>query len=794
MNYSSEFLTLRKKIIENDFKKMNPMQKKAVFTTEGPVLILAGAGSGKTTVLVNRIANLIKYGTAYNSTFVPSFIDNSYIEELKNFIDHQDLNNSSIQLSIAVEPVKPWQILAITFTNKAANELKERLKNMLGENGDGIWASTFHSACAKILRIHADKLGYSKHFTVYDTDDIKRLIKNCQQSLNIDEKTLSLKSIMYEISHAKDELLNPSDYEKNTGTDFRKIQIAKIYSMYQKHLVEADAMDFDDLILNTVKLFKKCKDVLEYYQDKFKYVMIDEYQDTNKVQYEFIKLICGKYKNLCVVGDDDQSIYKFRGATIENIMNFEKTYKNALIIKLEQNYRSTKNILDAANAVIEHNSERKGKTLWTENSTGDKIHIHTSYNEFDEAEYIAKEIIDMASKGKKFSDFSILYRINAQSNNLERVFVQFKIPYKIIGGHKFYDRKEIRDMLAYLSVIENPNDEIRLRRIINVPKRGIGDKTILNIIEISDQTGESMINIMRHADEYSSLLRSANKLKSFTELIDNLIQLSNKPNSSISELYNKIIEVTGYIESLKAEKDEAITRIENIQELLSNIIKYEQDNGENASLNGFLEEVSLMTDIDNYDNHADAVSMMTVHSAKGLEFPVIFLPGFEEGIFPGVQAMYNPKELEEERRLAYVAITRAKEQLYIINTAERVLFGSASSNEPSRFSLEIPSELIDKTESERAKKCNFKNVDLNKFKTTNKTLNSSKTFGPFIGKSNTSKMNFSIGDKVCHKVFGQGVILSLQHMGNDTLLEINFKSIGNKKVMANFAKLEPIYD
>ena len=790
MKNLNKFLELRKKIIEKDFARMNDKQKQAIFTVNGPLLILAGAGSGKTTVLVNRIANIIKYGNAYNDVFIPEFVDEACINKLKIYAQNED-NSTDLPFNLSVDSARPWQILAITFTNKAANELKERLVNMLGEIGNDVWASTFHSTCAKILRQHAEKLGYSNHFTVYDTDDVKRLIKECQQTLNIDDKILSHKSIISAISHAKDNMISHKEYSHQAGNDYRLTQIAKVYNMYQMRLIEADAMDFDDLLFNTVTLFRKCPDVLEYYHDKFHYVMVDEYQDTNKVQYEFIKLICQKRKNLCVVGDDDQSIYKFRGATIENILNFEKTYKDAKIIKLEQNYRSTQNILDAANAVIENNSERKGKKLWTQNNAGEKIHLHTAFNENDEANYIAETILNKVATGANYSDFAILYRMNAQSSNIERTFIKSGISYRIIGGHRFYERKEIRDVIAYLSVINNPNDEVRLRRIINRPKRSIGDKTISKITEIAAQTGQSLLEIIRHADEYSDLLRAALKLKKFANLIDGLIEASDNPDFSLHNLYQKVLEDTDYVENINLEKDDVDARIENINELLSNIIKYEQENGDFASLEGFLEEVSLMTDIDNYDNNANAVTLMTMHSAKGLEFPVIFLPGFEEGIFPGTQSIYNPEELEEERRLAYVGITRAKKVLYIINAETRMLFGSTSRNKPSRFSLEIPESLVEKTENKRAVQKTFNDIKLN-YKAPVKSLSASARTFNHIERHQNNASFFVAGDVVVHKVFGKGNVLSARPMGNDTLLEINFDGVGNKKLMANYAKLEKI--
>ncbi|MDQ5984145.1 MAG: ATP-dependent DNA helicase PcrA [Eubacteriales bacterium SKADARSKE-1] len=782
-NTKSEFISLRKKIIENDFLKMNDMQKKAIFQTEGPVLILAGAGSGKTTVLVSRITNIIKYGKAYNDIKIPEFVDDTYIKKMEACLNEQHCTDS-IAAELSVAPARPWEILAITFTNKAAKELKERISNSLGIIGQDVWASTFHSTCAIMLRKHADRIGFSSHFTIYDTDDSKRLIKDCQSSLNIDDKVLSYKSIMSEISRAKDKLISPHEYKNSVGNDFRRINISKVYSMYQKKLSEADAMDFDDLLVNTVLLFKKCPDVLEYYQNKFKYIMVDEYQDTNFVQYEFIRLLSIKNNNLCVVGDDDQSIYKFRGATIENIMNFEKTFKNAMVIRLEQNYRSTQNILNAANTIIENNKSRCGKTLWTKNFAGDKICVYTAHNEIDEADFIKNQILDKVAEGKNYTDFAILYRMNSQSNSLEKVFVRSGVPYRIVGGHRFYERKEIRDMIAYLSVINNPNDETRLMRIINQPKRSIGSRTIEKLSTLSMQTGESMLNLMRRVDEFADLLRSETKLKSFAKLMDELIAASNDDSISLRELYELILEKTGYVAAIKEEKDESESRIENIRELSSNIVKYEEENGEDASLSGFLEEVSLMTDIDNYNRSANAVTMLTMHSAKGLEFPIVFLPGFEEGIFPGVQTLYNPEEVEEERRLAYVGVTRAKENLYILKAKTRMIFGSTSRYKPSRFLSEIPEELIEKIESD---------VPARTFVPTMpklKAVNIIRDFGQFAKPQPKDTTVFSHGDEVSHKVFGKGTILSATSIGNDTLMEIAFDKVGTKKLMANFAKLE----
>ena len=662
---------------------------------------------------------------------------------------------------------------------------------MLGDIGGDVWAATFHSTCARILRRDGDRIGYSSHFTVYDTDDSKRLVKDCQKALNIDDKMISHKSILSEISHAKDSMLSPADYQAAAGSDFRLAKIGAVYELYQKRLREADAMDFDDLLGNTVELFRQCPDVLEYYQNRFRYIMVDEYQDTNQVQYEFVRLLAGKSKNLCVVGDDDQSIYKFRGATIENIMSFEKSYPNAKVIRLEQNYRSTKNILNAANAVISNNEERKGKTLWTENPEGDKIQIHTSSNEQDEAGFVATTILEQIAKGRKYSDFAVLYRMNSQSNILEKVFVKSGIPYRIIGGHRFYERREIRDMIAYLSVINNPSDEIRLRRIVNQPKRSIGDKTIATASEIAGALGESLLEVLGRADEFDSLRRASVKLKAFYDMMQELIDANDDESVSLHELYELILEKTGYIEALRGEKEEAETRIENINELASNLLKFQEENGEEATLSAFLEEVSLMTDIDNYDETADTVVMMTMHSAKGLEFPVVFLPGFEEGIFPGLQAIYDPNEIQEERRLCYVAITRAKESLYLLNADSRMLFGSTSRNRPSRFSLEIPLDLINKTREQDWRKPDLgTKMPVAETELRRKSATAAMHFGQVTPPARSGNV-FKTGDMVQHKTFGKGLVISATPMGNDVLLEIAFEQ-GTKKLMANFARLAKV--
>lgn len=739
--------------LKKQFSHMNNMQQQAVFCTEGPLLILAGAGSGKTTVLVNRIAYILKS-----------------------------------------ELCKPWQILAITFTNKAAGELKERICNAVPEGGSDIWAATFHSTCARILRRYGDRIGFTSHFTVYGTDDQKKLVKDILKQLNYDEKMLPVKRVLNEISKAKDEMLTPQEMLKRAGYDNLKQSVAKVYEIYQSRLKTADAMDFDDMLCKTVELFQKCPDILEFYQNQFKYIMVDEYQDTNKVQYKFVSMLAAKYGNICVVGDDDQSIYKFRGATIENILSFENTFKGAKMIRLEQNYRSTQNILNAANGVISNNTMRKGKTLWTENAVGDKIEVHTSDSERDEAQFIAKTILDGVADGRKFSDFAILYRMNAQSNSIEQALSRSGIPHRVIGGRRFYDREEIRDMVAYLQVINNPHDDVRLGRIINVPKRGIGATTLEKASEIAAGLGESIYSVIKDADVYPQLSRAATKLKSFVALIDGLMEAEQSGDYSLAELYNLILEHTDYEKYLKTEKDNPDVRIENIEELSSNIIKFEEDYAEEASLSNFLEEISLQTDIDNYDAEADSSVMMTLHSAKGLEFPVVFIAGLEEGVFPSIATMMNPDELNEERRLAYVGITRAKEKLYITKAKSRMLMGHTSYNKESRFVNEIPPKLLNYT----GEKKTF--ASTNGFSASSSHISigagskftPNKSFNTFTKPAVKSGTVYKKGDCVFHKVFGKGMIMKTEKMGNDTMLEVAFDKAGTKTLMANFSKMEKI--
>lgn len=631
---------------------LNEMQQLAVDTTEGPLLILAGAGSGKTTVLVNRVEHIISSHLA-----------------------------------------TPWQVLAITFTNKAAGELRERLVSAIGEEANDIWAYTFHSCCSRILRRFGEKIGYTNHFTIYDTDDSRRVMKQCQKQLGIEDKLINHKSILAEISRAKDSLISPEEYKQTAQNDFRKSKIAECYELYQAQLKKSDAMDFDDIIFNTVKLLEENEDVRNLYQTQFKYVMVDEYQDTNHAQYVLTSLLADKYKNICVVGDDDQSIYRFRGATIENILSFENHYKGAKVIRLEENYRSTQNILDGANAVISHNKNRKGKTLFTRSGSGDKIVYKTVMSESEESQYIIDEIVKNVNNGMKYSDHAILYRMNAQSRNLEVMLTKSGISHRIIGGHRFFDRKEIKDIVSYLAVINNPSDNVRLQRIINVPKRAIGDTMFANVLEIGAGLGMSAFEVCERADEFQKTSRSASKLMNFTKMIRDF-QECIENGMGLNDLLQEVLDVTKYLDYLQEEPETYEDRVNNIKELSSMFIKYEEES-EDANLSEFLEDVALISDIDSYNEDEDAVVLMTLHSAKGLEFPIVFIPGMEEGIFPGNQSMFSEEDLEEERRLAYVGITRAKKKLYLISSQQRMLYGQTSRNMPSRFLREIPSSVID---------------------------------------------------------------------------------------------------
>lgn len=775
----------RRKIIENEFRTLNDRQQMAALALKGPLLILAGAGSGKTTVLVHRIAHILRWGEAYESLEVYGEYTPEEMELLKNAAEQATELPDEMADRLAVAKVYPWRILAITFTNKAARELKERIARKVGEAGNDIWASTFHACCTRILRRFGERMGYTPHFAIYDTDDQKKLIKDCMKALSIDEKMLPVKSVMAEISSAKDSVRGPEDYRKTADSDQRLMSIAKIYTLYQKRLLAADAMDFDDIIFNTVALLRAHPDILQKYQEQFRYVMVDEYQDTNRLQYELVHLLAGGYENLCVVGDDDQSIYKFRGATIRNILDFEDDYDDVRVIKLEQNYRSTKNILAAANSVIGNNFERKAKALWTENEEGARVTVYAAADEKDESSYIASVIQEQTEQGAHYGDFAVLYRTNSQSQSIERALVRAGVPYRIIGGRRFYERREIRDMMAYLSVIANHSDDIRLERILNVPKRGIGEKTVSVIGEISRTLGQSMLETMRQSEQFEALVKSSRKLLDFCSMIDRMTEMLDMMPAS--EMYEQLLKELDYENYLLRSNDYTDTAVDNIRELASGIAQYEEENGEEASLQGFLEETALMTDVDSYDNAEDYTVLMTLHSAKGLEFENVFIPGMEENLFPGYQATLSEHDMQEERRLAYVGITRAKKTLTLIHAASRMVFGRTSRNRPSRFLREIPESLI------REKRRVITPVDVPEMSlpTQREARRADIAVSRSINRAAAAKetQQYSVGMRVQHKVFGEGIILNITPMASDHLMEIAFDSVGTKKLMAKFTKL-----
>lgn len=694
---TAEYLALRDQYIEARFARLNPVQRQAVFATEGPLLILAGAGSGKTTVLVNRIANIIRFGSAHGSRELPRTVTEADLNDLRTAVANgRDLPRETAYL--AVRPARPWNVLAITFTNKAAGELKERLRTMLGDTlGGDVNASTFHSACVRMLRRDAERIGFPKSFTIYDSDDQQRVIKQIYKDLMIDDKFLPVKSAIGQISSYKDKLMSAEEVAAEIPANTKAQLISKIYTTYANRLKTAGAMDFDDLIFHTVKLLQNDAEAREYYQNRFRYVVVDEYQDTSVAQFHLVRLLAGGTNNVCVVGDDDQSIYKFRGATIENILNFEKVFAGAKTIRLEQNYRSTANILNAANSVIKNNMGRKGKTLWTESGDGEKIHHYTAINEQDEASHIADIIGEHLREGASLKDHAVLYRMNAQSNPIETYFARAGIPYRIVGGQRFFDRKEVKDINSYLAVIVNPRDDVRLRRIINEPARKIGATTIEKIGELATGKGVPMMEVIAHVREYPELQRAAAALERFYEMYRELCDLS--VSEPLDVFVGDVIAKTGYEAMLKAMKEEGETRRENLGQLVSSIKTYADQNGEDATLSGFLEEVALISDLDSYDDDADSVTMMTIHSAKGLEFPYVFVVGMEDGIFPGDMAKYNEEDMEEERRLCYVAITRAKKELYLSTSRTRMIFGQTRRNPPSTFLSEIDPDLLDESQS-----------------------------------------------------------------------------------------------
>ena len=701
-NLQQEFCKLRDTYIEKQFGRLNEMQRAAVFTTSGPLLILAGAGSGKTTVLVNRIANLIRFGSAHGSSWTPREVTEEDVKALRTALMTGTDAPGWLDGMLRKDAVRSWNVMAITFTNKAAGELKERLRNMLGgEEGDEVFASTFHSACVRILRRWAEEIGYPRSFTIYDTDDSQRVMKTVYKELSVDDKFFPVKSAINQMSRWKDQLVSPAEALQTPAKDTKGALAARVYAAYEKKLKEAGAFDFDDLIYQTVQLLAEHKEVRDFYQNKYRYLLVDEYQDTSVAQFRLVSLLTGPEKNICVVGDDDQSIYRFRGATIENILNFERVYPGTKTIRLEQNYRSTSNILNAANCVIQHNTERKGKTLWTQNGEGDKVQVYTAENEQDEASHIADIIGQHLREGGHLADHAVLYRMNAQSAPLESYFTRAGIPHKIVGGQRFNDRKEVKDIHSYMSIVANPRDDVRLRRIINEPARKIGATTIDVIADLAGQEGVSMLEIIRHADQYAKLSRAIAPLYKFYQIYERL--QDSLENKTLDEFASDVIEITGYKAMLEADAakghEDAADRLQNLGQLVNNVKNYCDQQGEEASLEGYLEDIALISDIDNYNESADQVVLMTIHSAKGLEFPYVFLIGMEEGVFPSEMSKYSEADLEEERRLAYVGITRAKKELYISNSVTRMLYGRTQRNEPSRFLREIEPEYLEETRS-----------------------------------------------------------------------------------------------
>ena len=701
-NLQQEFCKLRDTYIEKQFGRLNEMQRAAVFTTSGPLLILAGAGSGKTTVLVNRIANLIRFGSAHGSSWTPREVTEDDVKALRTALMTGTDAPGWLDGMLRKDAVRSWNVMAITFTNKAAGELKERLRNMLGgEEGDEVFASTFHSACVRILRRWAEEIGYPRSFTIYDTDDSQRVMKTVYKELSVDDKFFPVKSAINQMSRWKDQLVSPAEALQTPAKDTKGALAARVYAAYEKKLKEAGAFDFDDLIYQTVQLLAEHKEVRDFYQNKYRYLLVDEYQDTSVAQFRLVSLLTGPEKNICVVGDDDQSIYRFRGATIENILNFERVYPGTKTIRLEQNYRSTSNILNAANCVIQHNTERKGKTLWTQNGEGDKVQVYTAENEQDEASHIADIIGQHLREGGHLADHAVLYRMNAQSAPLESYFTRAGIPHKIVGGQRFNDRKEVKDIHSYMSIVANPRDDVRLRRIINEPARKIGATTIDVIADLAGQEGVSMLEIIRHADQYAKLSRAIAPLYKFYQIYERL--QDSLENKTLDEFASDVIEITGYKAMLEADAakghEDAADRLQNLGQLVNNVKNYCDQQGEEASLEGYLEDIALISDIDNYNESADQVVLMTIHSAKGLEFPYVFLIGMEEGVFPSEMSKNSEADLEEERRLAYVGITRAKKELYISNSVTRMLYGRTQRNEPSRFLREIEPEYLEETRS-----------------------------------------------------------------------------------------------
>jgi len=810
------FIQARHDAIATEYSNLNPCQRQGVLATEGPLLLLAGAGSGKTTVLIHRVANLLRFGRGSDTDEIPIPISEDEVQFLEQYAAAPDAAQRPLmEYLCAVEPARPWEVLAITFTNKAANELKERLGRMLGEEvAADVWASTFHSACVRILRRDIDRLGFDRSFTIYDSDDSKRVIKDIIKELELEEKSFPPREVQTIISRAKNDMQTPEDFAEQGKAinDWRKIRMGKVYSLYNKKLRDANALDFDDLLWHTVRLLETAGDVREYYQRKFRYILIDEYQDTNALQYRLAALLTNQAKNICVVGDDDQSIYRFRGADITNILSFERQFKGARVIRLEQNYRSTQNILDAANAVIRHNQGRKGKTLWTENGRGELVTVKTTYNESDEANFVLGQIMMYYRRGGNWGDCAVLYRTNAQSNAMEYACKRNGVPYKIYGGLKFFDRAEVKDMLAYLCVINNPTDDLRLRRIINVPARKIGAATVDKAQLIAARYGLTLYDVLCRAEEFPELKSSAAKLKPFTDMIEEMRR--RLPDCPLPEFYDYVCERSGYAPALREKDDvESRGRLENVQELKSSILTYlENAEGTEPSLSGFLDEIALYTDLDSRADGDNCVTMMTMHAAKGLEFPQVFVVGMEEGLFPGNRAMGDGAEMEEERRLCYVAMTRAREKLTLTNARQRTLYGRTTPCMPSRFLNEIPEENMEwlskpqpRSESWEERDSDYGDRGYGSYggygqRSAAPVVTRREPAEPKAGalrsaagaskaapKAAAPRMQIQAGETVEHDAFGRGLVLSVRAMGGDALVEVAFDSVGTKKLMLKMA-------
>lgn len=783
----AECIALKQQAFRKYFHSLNEQQQQAVFSVNGPVLVLAGAGSGKTTAIISRIVNMIYFGDGYAQA--DGYLPEEDAVWLQAYIDGKEPEDvERLREILAIAPIRPWNILAITFTNKAAGEMRARLASTLGEElASSVHASTFHSACVQILRRSIERLGYGSDFAIYDADDSRKLMKSCLADCNVSEKQFPPRGIVQEISNAKDAMISPEEMWEDAGEDYRKQTVARLYAAYQRHLRESNALDFDDIIYLTVELFRRFPEELAKYQYRFPYVLVDEYQDTNHAQYQLISLLTHASGNLCVVGDDDQSIYRFRGATIENILGFEEEFPDCTVIRLEQNYRSTQNILDAANSVIANNTGRKSKHLWTNAGAGEKITWYRAADESDESAYVSDTILKQVKAGEKYSDHAILYRMNAQSNMLERALVHKGIPYRIYGGTRFYDRKEIKDILAYMSIVENPNDRVRFERIVNEPKRGIGNATLALLLQISQDLHLSPLEVLQNVEQYPALSKKKTALKKFAELWEELITAERE--QPLEQFLDTILEKTGYHGMLESMGEEGTFRLENIEELKTSILTY-QNEAEEASLGGFLEEISLYTDVDKYEPDQDTVMLMTVHSAKGLEFRNVFLVGMEQGVFPGNRSLSTPQDLEEERRLAYVALTRAKEKLMLTTAASRMLFGMTMRNPPSQFLEEIDKSLLEEKTSGRQSKRGIPAGSAESVQSISLLQQQMAASKKRVYQAQPKE--FHVGERVRHAVFGDGTVLSITKMANDAMLEVGFDQVGTKRLMASHPKIKKL--